>query len=143
VGSSWEEFKDPDRYKTTVKKSSNILVFKINFESPWDVSVDQTNILKMKICKQEFGADLIKHTNSEGCLYLHQYFPMQNYESEITLIFAVKVFAMIVMVILLAKHCKDLVWNSKVFPFISLILTPLIVMHVFTIDIKLAEVVKL
>ena len=40
VGSSWEEFRDPDRYKTTVKKSSNILVFKISFDSPWDVSVN-------------------------------------------------------------------------------------------------------
>jgi len=40
VGSSWEEFLDPDRYMTTVKKSSNILVFKIIFHSPWDVSVN-------------------------------------------------------------------------------------------------------
>jgi len=68
---------------------------------------------------------------------------MQNYESEITLIFAVKVFAIIVMVILLAKHIKDLQGRAKVFPFISLILTPLIVLHVFTLDVKLAEVVKL
>jgi len=68
---------------------------------------------------------------------------MQNYESEITLIFAVKVFTIIVMVILLAKHIKDLQGRAKVFPFISLILTPLIVMHVFTLDVKLAEVVKL
>jgi len=68
---------------------------------------------------------------------------MQNYESEITLIFEVKVFAMIMMVILLAKHIKDLQGSAKVFPFISLILTPLIVLHVFTLDIKLSEVVKL
>ena len=68
---------------------------------------------------------------------------MQNYESEITLIFAVKVYAIIVMVILLAKHIKDLQGRAEVFPFISLILTPLIVLHVFTLDVKLAEVVKL
>jgi len=68
---------------------------------------------------------------------------MQNYESEITLIFAVKVFAIIVMVILLAKHIKDIQGRAKVFPFISLMLTPLIVLHVFTLDVKLAEVVKL
>ena len=68
---------------------------------------------------------------------------MQNYESEITLIFAVKVFAMMMMVILLAKHIIDLHCNSKVFPFISLILTPLIVLHVFTLDVKLTNVVKL
>ena len=74
---------------------------------------------------------------------MHQYFSMQNYESEITLIFAVKVFVMIMMVILLAKHIKDLQGNAKVFPFISLILTPLIVLHVFTLDVKLTEVVKL
>jgi len=47
------------------------------------------------------------------------------------------------MVILLANHIKDLSKNSKVFPFISLILTPIIIMHVFTVDVKLAEVVKL
>jgi len=68
---------------------------------------------------------------------------MQNYESEISFIFAVKVFAMIMMVILLAKHIKDLQGTSIVFPFISLILTPLIVMHVFTVDVTMAEVVKL
>jgi hypothetical protein len=68
---------------------------------------------------------------------------MQNYESEITLIFAIKVFAMIVMVILLANFIKDLLGNSRVFPFISLIFTSLIMMHVFTVDVKLAEVVKL
>jgi len=50
---------------------------------------------------------------------------------------------MIVMIILIANHIKDLLTYSKVFPFISLILTPIIVMHVFTVDVKLAEVVKL
>jgi len=39
VGSSPEKFLDSDRYKT-VKKSSNILVFKIIFDSPWYVSVN-------------------------------------------------------------------------------------------------------
>ena len=68
---------------------------------------------------------------------------MQNYESEITLIFAVKVFAVIVMVSLLAKHIKDLQGRAKVFPFISLMLTPLVVLHVFTLDVTLAKVVKL
>ena len=68
---------------------------------------------------------------------------MQNYESELTFIFAVKVFAMIMMVILLTMHIKDLWWHSKVFPFISLIMTPLIMLHVFTLDIKLTELVKL
>jgi len=68
---------------------------------------------------------------------------MQNYESELTFIFAVKVFAMIMMVILLAMHIKDLWCHSKVFPFISLIMTPLIMLHVFTLDIKLTELVKL
>ena len=49
---------------------------------------------------------------------------------------------MIAMVILLANHIKDLLTKSRVFPFISLILTPIIIMHVFTVDVKLAEVVK-
>ena len=33
--------------------------------------------------------------------------------------------------------------KSKIFPFMALTLTPLIVLHVFTIDVNLAEVVKL
>jgi hypothetical protein len=68
---------------------------------------------------------------------------MQNYESELTLVFAVKVFAMMMMVILLARHIKDQQGSAKVFPFISLIWTPLIVLHVFTLDLKLTEIVKL
>ena len=68
---------------------------------------------------------------------------MQNYESEITIILAITVFVIVVMVILFANHIKDLFTNSRVFPFISLILTPIIIMHVFTVDVKLAEVVKL
>ena len=40
VGLSPENFLDSDRYKTTVKKSSNILVLKITFDSPWYVSVN-------------------------------------------------------------------------------------------------------
>ena len=44
---------------------------------------------------------------------------------------------------LLANHIKDLTMNTKVFPFMALTLTPLIMLHVFTIDVNLAEVVKL
>ena len=40
VGLSPEKFLDSDRYKTTVKKSSNIFVLKITFDSPWYVSVN-------------------------------------------------------------------------------------------------------
>jgi len=50
---------------------------------------------------------------------------------------------MTVMIILFANHIKDLKMNSKVFPFMALTLTPLIVLHVFTIEVNLAEVVKL
>ena len=50
---------------------------------------------------------------------------------------------MIVMVILVANHIKDLKTKSKVFPFISLIFTPIIIMHVFTVDVKLAQITKL
>ena len=50
---------------------------------------------------------------------------------------------MIAMAILLANHFKEIFTDSRVFPFVSLILTPLIIMHVFTVDVKLAEVVKL
>jgi len=42
----------------------------------------------------------------------------------------------------MSNHIKELFMTSKVFPFISLILTPLIMLHVFTVDVKLAEVVK-
>jgi hypothetical protein len=68
---------------------------------------------------------------------------MQNYESEITIIFAITCFVIVVMIILFANHIKDIFTNSRVFPFISLILTPIISMYVFTVDVKLAEVVKL
>jgi hypothetical protein len=44
---------------------------------------------------------------------------------------------------LLANHIKDLNMKIKVFPFMALTLTPLVVLHVFTIDENLAEVVKL
>ena len=47
------------------------------------------------------------------------------------------------MVILVVNHIKDLFRNSRVFPFVSLILTPLIMLHIFTIDVKLTEMVKL
>jgi hypothetical protein len=40
VGSSTEEFLNADRYKTTVKKTSNIIVFEITFDRPWYVSVN-------------------------------------------------------------------------------------------------------
>ena len=50
---------------------------------------------------------------------------------------------MILMVILLANHTKDLKRSSRVFPYISLILTPLIMLHALTVDVKLAEVVKI
>ena len=50
---------------------------------------------------------------------------------------------MTVMIMLLANNIKDIKMNSKVFPFMALTLTPLIVLHVLTIDVNLAEVVKL
>jgi len=50
---------------------------------------------------------------------------------------------MIMMLMLLLKHFGDLLLSKKVFPFISLVLTPLIILHVFTIEVKLAEVIKL
>lgn len=50
---------------------------------------------------------------------------------------------MVLMVILIGKHVKDLFMGSRIFPFVALILTPLVLMHVFTIDVRLAEVTKL
>jgi hypothetical protein len=50
---------------------------------------------------------------------------------------------MVVVVILLAYQFKELWTNSRVFPCISLIFTPIIIMHVFTVDVKLAVVTKL
>ena len=70
--------------------------------------------------------------------------PLQSYESEIAFTFAITVFAMIVMVVILTQHFKDLPnTHSKVFPFIALTLTPLIMLHVFIVDVNLAVVVKL
>ena len=134
---------DSDRYETSFTKIPQIVVFKVTFEKPWSVSVNQTDVLHLKICKQEFPADLIPYTNSEDCLELLQNFPLQNDELEFTIIFAIIDFAIIVMVIMLANHIKVLLMNSKVFPFISLTLTPLIMLHAFTVNVNLAEVVKL
>ena len=55
----------------------------------------------------------------------------------------VTLFAMVMILMLLAKHIKDLLGSSKVFPFVFLTLTPLIVLHVLNIDVNLADVVKL
>ena len=81
-------------------------------------------------------------TDSEGCLELIQKVPLQNYEVEFTLIFMVIIFTMTVLLTLMLNHIKELFCTSTVFPFISLMLTPIIVLHVFTVDVKLAEVVK-
>jgi hypothetical protein len=86
---------------------------------------------------------LTQHTNSEGCLELFKKVPLQNYEYEHTAIYTITVLVIVVMVILLANHIKDIWTNSRVFPFIALILTPLIIMHVFTVDVELAVVTKL
>jgi len=51
VGTDFEEFIDSDRYETSVKWSPHILVFKIIYDDPWDVSVTHTDVLKIKICK--------------------------------------------------------------------------------------------
>ena len=44
---------------------------------------------------------------------------------------------------LLANHITDIKMNARVFPFMALTLTPLIMLHVYIIDVNLAEVVKL
>jgi len=68
---------------------------------------------------------------------------LQNYEEELTLILVINAFAIAVMIMLLVSHIKDLKMNSKVFPFMALTLTPLIMLHVFTINVNLAKVVEL
>ena len=55
----------------------------------------------------------------------------------------VSLFAMVVILLLLVKQIQDILMDSNVFPFISLTLTPLIVLYVLLIDVKLAVVVKL
>ena len=132
-----------DRYETNFTKTPHILVFKVTFEKPWSVSVNQTEVLHLKICKQEFPADLIFYTDSEDCLELLQNFPLQNYGLEISIILVIIEFAIVMIVMMLANHIKGLFMNSRVFPFISLTLTPLIMLHAFTVDVNLAEVVKL
>jgi len=61
---------DSDRYETTVKRSKNILVFKLIFDYPWKASVNQTDVLQIVICGQKLPAELLKYTNSQGCLEL-------------------------------------------------------------------------
>jgi hypothetical protein len=45
VGSDIEEFMDLHRYETIVKRSPHILVFKMIFDHPWNVSITHTDIL--------------------------------------------------------------------------------------------------
>ena len=98
----------------------------------------------MKICKQDdLPADLKLHKNSEGCLESHKNIPLQNYKSEIVFTFMIIVVGLIVMVMLCGNHIKELLVNPKVFPFISLTLTPIIMLHIFTNDVQLAKVDKL
>jgi hypothetical protein len=142
VGSILEKFMDSDRYETTVKWSPHILVFKITYDYPWNVSVTHTDVLQILLCKQQLPAKVLLLTDSKGCLELIQKVPLQNYEVEFTLTFMVTIFTLIVVVTLMFNHIKELFRTSTVFPFISLTLTPLIALHVFTVDVKLAEVVK-
>jgi len=98
--------------------------------------------LHILLCKHKFPAKVLLHLDSEGCLELIQKVPLQNYEVEFTLALMVTIFTMIVMATLMFNHIIALFGTSKVFPFIFLTLTPLIALHVFTVDVKLAEVVK-
>ena len=56
AGSDIEEFMDSDRYETTVKWSPHILVFKIKYANPWNVSITHTDVLQILVCKQQFPA---------------------------------------------------------------------------------------
>ena len=40
VGSSIKEFMNSDRYETIALKNPHIIVFKIVFEKPWNISVN-------------------------------------------------------------------------------------------------------
>ena len=95
-----------------------------------------------KICKQDdLPADLELYKNSEGCLESHKNVPLQNYKAEIVFTVMITVVGLLVMVMLCGTHIKELLINPKVFPIISL--TPIIMLHVFSNDVQLAEVVKL
>jgi len=76
VGLVVDEFMDSDRYETTVKLSPHILVFKIIYDYPWDVSVTHTDVLKILLCKQQLPAKVFHYTDSEGCLELLQKVPL-------------------------------------------------------------------
>jgi len=52
MGPDFEEFIDSDRYETIDKWSPHVLVFKIEFDYPWDVSVTHTDVLQILLCKQ-------------------------------------------------------------------------------------------
>ena len=56
VGQDSKKFMDSDRYETTVKWSPHILVFKIKYANPWNVSITHTDVLQILVCKQQFPA---------------------------------------------------------------------------------------
>jgi hypothetical protein len=70
MGSSVEELLDSNRFETQITKTQHILVFSFTCIDPWLASANQTDILKILICEQEFSAYLTQYTNSEGCLEL-------------------------------------------------------------------------
>ena len=51
MGSSVEKLLDSNRFETYVKKTQHILVFNFTCEDPWLASANQTDILKILICK--------------------------------------------------------------------------------------------
>ena len=81
------------------------------------------------------------YKNSEGCLESHKNIPLQNYKAEIAFTVMITVVGLILILLLFGNHIKELLANPKVFPFISLTLTPIILLHVFTNDVQLAKVV--
>ena len=64
------EFINSTRFESIVKKSPYILVFKLVFDSPWNVSLYNPEILVVLLCKQDFPEHLAMYTDSEGCLEL-------------------------------------------------------------------------
>jgi len=40
VGSSFKKLKDSNSFATKIRKTQHIIVFKIIFDNPWDVSVN-------------------------------------------------------------------------------------------------------
>ena len=68
VGSSLEELYDLNRYQNQTEKYHSFDI-QIDFDHPWLISANGTEVLQLRICEQKFTVDYYDQKYTEnGCL---------------------------------------------------------------------------